>query len=152
MLIFLINLSGCYNLLRIHPYPAAIENEIWICDEIDCWFKGWDDEKRCRYGEITINGETIEIDVSVDQEFIVFDYIKHNDISIKQDMLIYGKVNYSKSDLYLFFHKFDFDSFTVKLDENYDHDRYLGILKDETLTSLTFRRKILEEVNELGSF
>ena len=116
-----------------------MENEVWVCDEVDFWFYG------SGYGEIAVNDEVIPLNVYVDDfEFYVF--VENPPVLYENDLIIAGKPIYPKSDLYLYFHEYDFDCFTVELKKNYDHHRYQGVLEDnDEITTLTFRKVVVEE-------
>lgn len=142
VLLFLVILllPGCLT-GHYHMGPAPVENEMWVCDEVDMWFYG------SRYGEMVVNDEVIPLNVYVDDwEFYV--YIENPPVLYENDMIIAGKPIYPKSDLYLQFHRYDFDYFTVELKKNYDHHRYEGILDDnDEIKTLTFRKVMIEDTS-----
>ncbi len=41
--------------------PPKDPNVMWVCEEEELYFYGWDNEKSCRYGELKIAGDTIPI-------------------------------------------------------------------------------------------
>lgn len=131
-------LPGCLT-GHFHRGPAPVDNEMWVCDEVDLWFYG------SGYGEMEINDEVIPINVYVDDiEFLVF--VEDPPVFGENDLIIVGDPVYPKSNLYLSFHKYDFDYFTVDLEKNFDHHRYKGILDDNAeITTLTFRKVIVED-------
>ena len=134
----MLTLSSCMA-SHYHMGPAPTDKERWVCDEVDMWFFG------SGYGEITVDGEVIPVDVYVDDiEFVVL--ILDPPVLGKDDMIMYGDPIYPKSDLYLAFHEYAYDYFTIVLEKNYDHSRYHGILDDdEEITTLTFRKVIVED-------
>ncbi len=131
-------LPGCLT-GHFHRGPALVDNEMWVCDEVDLWFYG------SGYGEMELNDEVIPLNVYVDDwEFYVF--IENPPVLYENDMIIAGKPIYPKSDLYLKFHRYDFDYFTVELKKNYDHHRYKGILDDNAeIATLTFRKVVVDD-------
>ena len=138
LIFMMLTLSSCMN-SHYHMGPALVDNEMWVCDEVDLWFYG------SGYGEMEINDEVIPINVYVDDiEFLVF--VEDPPVLYENDLIIVGDPVYPKSNLYLAFHKYDFDYFTVDLEKNFDHHRYKGILDDNAeITTLTFRKIVVDD-------
>lgn len=138
LIFIMLALSSCMN-SHYHRGPALVDNEMWVCDEVNLWFYG------SGYGEMEINDEVIPINVYVDDiDFFVF--VEDPPVFGENDLIIVGDPVYPKSDLYLSFHKYDFDYFTVDLEKNFDHHRYKGILDDNAeITTLTFQKVIVDD-------
>ena len=124
--IFIIILSGCD--VYVNKRPKYVTNEKWVCQEVDMYFVGWDEEKQKSYGEYILNDKRMEF-------FVLFDFAKG--IEFYPDI---EYINGIPSDDVLFKGQCEFgeDKLVVNIDEEYR--KFLG----EDIDKITFLREIIE--------
>lgn len=124
--IFIIILSGCD--VYVNDRPKYVTNEKWICQEVDMYFVGWDEEKQKSYGEYILNGEKLEFYVLFDfaKGIVFFPYIENLKAQSVEDIFLRGQCEFGE------------DKLVVNIDEEYR--KFLG----EDIDKITFLREIIE--------
>ena len=111
-----------------HIKPKYVTNEKWVCQEVDMYFVGWDEEKRLSYGQYIKDGKVKEFCVS-------FDYAR----GILFRICPKGKNGIKISDVFLKGQcRFKEDMFIVTIDEEYKS--FLG----NDVEELTFVKELIE--------
>lgn len=124
--IFIIILSGCD--VYVNDRPKYVTNEKWVCQEVNMYFVGWDEEKQMHYGEYVVNNEKLEFFVLFDfaKGIVFYPYVENSNVTNSEDRLLWGQCEFGE------------DKLVVNIDERYRD--FLG----EDIDKITFLREIIE--------
>ncbi len=124
--IFIIILSGCD--VYVNKRPKYVTNEKWVCQEVDMYFVGWDEEKQKSYGEYILNDKRMEFFVLFDfaKGIVFYPYVENSKVRNSKDRLLWGQCEFGE------------DKLVVNIDEEYR--KFLG----EDIDKITFLREIIE--------
>lgn len=124
--IYIIILSGCD--VYVNERPKYVTNEKWVCQEVNMYFVGWDEEKQKSYGEYILNDKRVEFFVLFDfaKGIVFYPYVENSKVRNSKDRLLWDQCEFGE------------DKLVVNIDEEYR--KFLG----EDIDKITFLREIIE--------